>query len=276
LQTQSKMFTFLGRGSVCTTHIISRFHLVWKSTPRAFCEKICRTNSRGAQAYPGGTSQVNLKAVCTSNGKRTRRSGQGKRTHKKRLAPAIFLGDASDHPIHCWTVQPTSVSLALLKSPSVQSWLSSRAPSAPTHLRSRRTRCGFVLLRAVQAACKVGLAASPPGTMSVTRSPEHLQPQVCNAPFWLWRPLSPLGPSQHFLVGLGISRTSADSQWDSVYKAIHRIYYRVVLETKRFVSSNVNFWRGKPAASARARRQTPSAGILFFHTNLEYVMRIKI
>jgi len=38
-------------------------------------------------------------------------------------------------------------------------------------------------------------------------------------------------------VGLSISRMNADSQWNPVYKAFLRI---VVVETKRFVSSNVD------------------------------------
>ena len=38
-------------------------------------------------------------------------------------------------------------------------------------------------------------------------------------------------------VGLGISRTNADSQWNPVYNAIHRIF---VVETKRFVGSCVH------------------------------------
>jgi len=38
-------------------------------------------------------------------------------------------------------------------------------------------------------------------------------------------------------VGLGISRTNADSQWNPVYNAFHRIF---VVETKRFVGSTVD------------------------------------
>ena len=38
-------------------------------------------------------------------------------------------------------------------------------------------------------------------------------------------------------VGLGISRTNADSQWNPVYNAFHRIF---VVETTRFVDSSMN------------------------------------
>ena len=40
-----------------------------------------------------------------------------------------------------------------------------------------------------------------------------------------------------FKVGLGISRTNADSQWNSVYEVFHRFF---VVETKRFVDSTLN------------------------------------
>jgi len=40
-----------------------------------------------------------------------------------------------------------------------------------------------------------------------------------------------------FKVGLGISRTNADSHWNPVYNAFHRFF---VVETKRFVGSTVH------------------------------------
>jgi len=40
-----------------------------------------------------------------------------------------------------------------------------------------------------------------------------------------------------FKVGLGISRTNADSQWNPVYNAFHRIF---VVETNQFVGNSVN------------------------------------
>ena len=53
-------------------------------------------------------------------------------------------------------------------------------------------------------------------------------------------------------VGLGISRTNADSQWNPVYNALHRIF---VEETKRFVGSFVNViltWQTCGQRSSRA------------------------
>ena len=73
-------------------------------------------------------------------------------------------------------------------------------------------------------------------------------------------------------VGLGISRTNADSQWNPVYNAFHRF---LVVETKRFVGSFVNVILtrqtcGKPAANLQPAleqgcgKQTQSAKKLFF------------
>jgi len=55
-------------------------------------------------------------------------------------------------------------------------------------------------------------------------------------------------------VGLGISLTNVDSQWNPVYNAFHRFF---VVETKRFIGSSLNVILtrqtcGRPAASARA------------------------
>jgi len=45
------------------------------------------------------------------------------------------------------------------------------------------------------------------------------------------------GSGPLFKVGLGISQTNADSQWNPVYNAFHRFFF---VETKRFVGSFVH------------------------------------
>ena len=53
-----------------------------------------------------------------------------------------------------------------------------------------------------------------------------------------------------FKVGLGISRTNADSQWNQVYNAFHRIFF---VETKRFVGSFVNVILTRQTFGQRSR-----------------------
>ena len=56
-------------------------------------------------------------------------------------------------------------------------------------------------------------------------------------------------------VGLGISRTNADSQWNPVYNAFHRI---MDAETKRFVSSFVNVILTRQTCGQRSSRAAES------------------
>ena len=57
------------------------------------------------------------------------------------------------------------------------------------------------------------------------------------------------------MMGLGISRTNADSQWNPVYKYCIEF---VVVETKRFVSSNVNVILTRQTCSQRSSMSAES------------------
>ena len=56
-------------------------------------------------------------------------------------------------------------------------------------------------------------------------------------------------------VGLGIPRTNADSQWNPVYNAFHRIF---VVETKRFVGSTVDVILTRQTRGQRSSRPAES------------------
>jgi len=56
-------------------------------------------------------------------------------------------------------------------------------------------------------------------------------------------------------VGLGISRTNADSRWNPVYNAFHRFF---VVETKRFVGSFVNVILTRQTCNQRWSRAAES------------------
>jgi len=62
-------------------------------------------------------------------------------------------------------------------------------------------------------------------------------------------------------VGLGISRTNADSQWNQFTTHFIEIF---VVETKRFVGSFVNVILARPALEQGCGKQTPSARKLCF------------
>jgi len=59
----------------------------------------------------------------------------------------------------------------------------------------------------------------------------------------------------HLEVGLGISRMNADSQWNPVYNAFHRI---LVVETNRFVGSFVNVILMRTTCGQRSSRAAES------------------
>jgi len=58
-----------------------------------------------------------------------------------------------------------------------------------------------------------------------------------------------------FKVGLGISRTKVDSQWNPGYNAIHRFFW---CETKRFVGSSVNVILTRQTCGQRSSRAAES------------------
>jgi len=61
-----------------------------------------------------------------------------------------------------------------------------------------------------------------------------------------------------FEVGLGISRTNADSQWNPVYNAFHRY---VCCGTKRFVGSPVNVIMTRQTCGQRSSRAAESRAV---------------
>ena len=70
-------------------------------------------------------------------------------------------------------------------------------------------------------------------------------------------------------VGLGISRTNADSQWNPVYNAFHQIFC-CGNETicRWFCKSDLDAANLRPALEQGCGKQTPSARKLFFRANL--------
>jgi len=54
-------------------------------------------------------------------------------------------------------------------------------------------------------------------------------------------------------VGLSISRTNADSQWNPVYNAFHRIF---VVQTNRFVGTSLNVMLTRQTCGQRSSRAT--------------------
>jgi len=59
----------------------------------------------------------------------------------------------------------------------------------------------------------------------------------------------------HLKVGLSISQTNADSEWNPVYNAFHRFF---VVETKRFVGSFVNVILTRQTCGQRSSRAAES------------------
>ena len=78
-------------------------------------------------------------------------------------------------------------------------------------------------------------------------------------------------------VGLGISRTNADSQWNPVYNAFHRIFCCGNETIRRqYCKRDLDTANMRPALEQGCGKQTPSAGKLFFRANLLYVPIIKM
>jgi len=59
----------------------------------------------------------------------------------------------------------------------------------------------------------------------------------------------------HLKVGLGISQTNADSQWNLVYNAFHR---NLVVETKQFIGSTVNVIFSRQTGDQRSSKAAES------------------
>jgi len=78
-------------------------------------------------------------------------------------------------------------------------------------------------------------------------------------------------------VGLGISRTNADFQWNPVYNVFHRNFccgnemIRLQFCTRDLDAANL-----RPALEQTCGKQTPSYRKSFFRANLLYVPDIKM
>jgi len=79
----------------------------------------------------------------------------------------------------------------------------------------------------------------------------------------------PVTKSCHFKVGLGISRTNADSQWNPVYNAFHRNFCCGKETIRRyFCEHDLDAAELRPVLEQGCGKQTPSAGKSFFRANL--------
>jgi len=78
-------------------------------------------------------------------------------------------------------------------------------------------------------------------------------------------------------VGLGISRTNADSQWNPVYNVFHRIF-GCGNETirRQFCTRDLDAANLRPALEQGCGEQTPSARKLFVRANLLYIPNVKM
>ena len=78
-------------------------------------------------------------------------------------------------------------------------------------------------------------------------------------------------------VGLGITRTNADSQWNPVYNAFHRFFY-CGNETirRKFFKDDFDAAILRPALEQGCGKQTPSARKSFFRVNLLHVPHLKL
>jgi len=78
-------------------------------------------------------------------------------------------------------------------------------------------------------------------------------------------------------VGLGISQTNADSQWNPVYNAFHPNFCCRNETIRRYFCTRdldaENLW---PALEQGCGKQTPCARNLFFRANLLYVLNVKM
>jgi len=78
-------------------------------------------------------------------------------------------------------------------------------------------------------------------------------------------------------VGLGISRTNADPQWNPVYNAFHRIFCHGNETIRRwFRKHDLDAANLRPALKQGCGKQTPNARKLFLRANLLYVPNIKM
>jgi len=78
-------------------------------------------------------------------------------------------------------------------------------------------------------------------------------------------------------VGLGISRTNADSQWNPVYNVFHRNFCCGNETIRRlFFKRDLDAANLRPALEQGYGKQTPSARKLFSRANLLYVPNIKM
>jgi len=78
-------------------------------------------------------------------------------------------------------------------------------------------------------------------------------------------------------VGLGISRTNADSEWNPVYNTFHRIFGCGNETIRRwFCKRDLDAANRRPALEQGCGKQTPGARKLFFRANLRYVPNIKM
>ena len=80
-----------------------------------------------------------------------------------------------------------------------------------------------------------------------------------------------------FKVGLGISRTKADSQWNPVYKVFYRFFGCGNATIRRqFCKRDLDAANLQPALEQGCGKQTPGAGKLFSRANLLHVYNVKM
>ena len=80
-----------------------------------------------------------------------------------------------------------------------------------------------------------------------------------------------------FKVGMGITRTNTDSQWNPLYNAFHRILWCGNETIRRlFCKRDLDAANLRPALEQCCGKQTPSDKKLFFRANLLYVPNIKM
>jgi len=78
-------------------------------------------------------------------------------------------------------------------------------------------------------------------------------------------------------VGLGISRTNADSQWNPVDNVCHRFFCCGNETIRRYLCKrDLDAANLRPALEQACGKQTPGAKKLFFQANLLYVPDVKM